>query len=85
MKTLRDTSHPDLHAVERKARTIIAGIFILTFMASLGYWGYTVYDIYDKNFRTMSSGEVWYYMGRNLVAFQAALLSIALIYVVLKA
>jgi len=85
MKTLIDNSRPDTHEVDRKARQIIAGIFMIVFLASLGYWAYAIYEIYNTNIKNITTfGEVWHYIGHHFVAFEAALLSIIMFYITLK-
>lgn len=88
MKTLNDTTDMSKEKgkrIERKIRIILASIFAICLMISVGYLLYTIYEIYETDIKNLESvGEVWHYMGRNVAAFEAAILSFFLFVVVLK-
>ena len=71
--------------IERDVRIIMASIFAICLMVSVGYLLYTIYDIYYTDLRTLEGvEEVWHYMGRNVVAFEACILSFFLFIAALK-
>lgn len=85
MKTVIDKSKPDGKTVERRVRAIMATVFMICFLISLGYWGYSIYEIYDTDIISFdTAGQVWHYAGRQFVAFEAAILSFMLFYASLK-
>lgn len=88
MKTLTDKtdlSKEKGKKIERDIRIIFASFFAICLLVSVGYLLYTVYEIYETDISSLDSvGEVWHYMGRNVVAFEAAILSFLLFVVSLK-
>ena len=71
--------------IERNIRIIFASFFAICLMVSIGYLMYTIYEIYITNLSSLDNVmEVWHYMGRNVVAFEASILSFLLFVVALK-
>lgn len=88
MKTLTDKTDLSKERgkkIERDIRIIFASFFAICLMVSVGYLCYTIYEIYETDLNSLENvGEVWHYMGRNVVAFEAAILSFFLFVVSLK-
>jgi hypothetical protein len=88
MRTLTDKtdlSKDKGKKIERDIRIIFASIFAICLMISIGYLIYTIYEIYETDLSSLENVmEVWHYMGRNVVAFEASILSFLLFVVALK-
>ncbi len=88
MKTLTDKtdlSKEKGKKIERDIRIIFASLFAICLMVSVGYLLYTIYEIYETDINSFeTAGEVWHYMGRNVAAFEASILSFLLFVVSLK-
>ena len=85
MKTAIDKSKPDLHVIEKRARIILATIFMICFLISFGYWVYSIYEIYETDIINLeTAGAVWHYTGHQFIAFEAAILAFFLFIAALK-
>lgn len=85
MKTVKDTSSRiDFKTSEGKARTIIAGFFMICFLVSLGYFLYNIYQIYETPLRVRTVVEIAHDAVHQFVAFQAAILAFLLFVAALK-
>lgn len=88
MKSEIDISDPSKEKskkLERNIRFIFVVLFALCFMVSVGYLLYTIYEIYYTDLSSLGDVlEVWDYMGDNIVAFEASILSFMLFVMALK-
>ena len=85
MKTVNDISSKiDFKSAEGKARTIIAVIFMICFLISLGYFLYNVYEIYITPIELKTIPEISRDAVHQFVGFQAAILSFLLFVAALK-
>jgi hypothetical protein len=85
MNKVIDIQKTKKYQTEKTVRNIFAGFFVVSLLVSIGYWLYTLYEIYETNFNSLqNAGNVWHYMKRNIVAFEAAILSFFLFVAALK-
>jgi len=71
--------------IENNIRSLFIFIFAVSLMVSVGYLLYTFYEIYHVNLKSLNSiMEVWYYMGKNAVAFEACIVSFLLLIAAIK-
>lgn len=86
MKTVEDTSPKfSSRKLESNIRIVISVILLIGFLISLGYWCYEIYNIYTTDIINIQNiGEVWHYISRQFVAFEAAILSFLLFIAALK-
>lgn len=88
MKTLTDTtdlSKEKNKKTERYIRLGVASVFFICLLISIGYLLYTIYEIYYIDLASLKTAmEIWHYMGRNVAAFEAAIMSFFLFVAALK-
>lgn len=85
MKIAIDKTKTEPRKIEKSIRFIMATIFMICFLISLGYWAYAIYEVYETDIINIETiGEVWHYVGHQFVGFEAAILSFMLFYASLK-
>ncbi len=85
MQTLIDKSKGDTKVTERRVRVILATIFMLAFLVSLGYFIYQTWLVYSTPADSLTNiGDIAHYIGHNLASFEAAILSFLLFVASLK-
>lgn len=62
------------------AQRFLVVFFLVSFLISIGYWFYKVYYVYETNLSLKSVEEIGKVGIHSFVAFQAAILSFALLY-----
>ena len=62
------------------AQRFLVVFFLVAFLVSIGYWFYEVYYVYESNLSLKTVVEIGKVGIHSFVAFQAAILSFALLY-----